>query len=108
MQPEPVASAPASIAGAANGSRHPLLDTHRPLGRAIRLLVIVAVIAAAFGLGIPLCPFAILTRHPCPGCGLTRATVAMLHGHFAEAAHFHPLVFLVTPVVAVVLTYNAI
>lgn len=108
MQPEPLApAAPAGNASATKGSRHPLLDTKRPLGRAVRLFSVAAVVVAAFALGVPLCPFAILTRHPCPGCGLTRASVALLRGHLGEAAHFHPLVFVVTPVVAVAFAYNA-
>src|SRR5215212_6648429 len=88
-------------------TRHPLLDTGRPLGRAVRLLLVAGALAGAIVAKIPLCPFAILTRHPCPGCGLTRASVALFRGHLAEAAHFHPLVFIVTPVVAIAFTYNA-
>lgn len=120
MQPQTVTSAPAHAAG--EGLRPPAVglddervarawpffDKRRPIGRALRLLAVASVIGAAFGLGIPLCPFAIFTRHPCPGCGLTRATFALLRGHVEEAVHFHPLVFLVTPVVAVAFTYNAI
>lgn len=87
--------------------RHPLFDTSRPLGRAARLLLVGAIIGVALVSGIPLCPFAILTRHPCPGCGLTRATFALAQGHVHEAAHFHPLVFIVTPVVSVMFAYNA-
>jgi hypothetical protein len=88
--------------------RHPLLDTSRPLGRAVRLCAVAGALGGAIALGIPLCPVAILTRHPCPGCGLTRATLALLHGHVHEAAHLHPLVFVVTPVIAVAFTYNAL
>lgn len=47
---------------------------------------------------MPICPTASLFRVPCPGCGLTRATFAALAGNFAEALHFHPLVFIVTPI----------
>lgn len=88
--------------------RHPLLDTGRPLGRVVRLGMVAVGLTVAFASKIPLCPFAIVTRHPCPGCGLTRATFAALRGDFHEAVHFHPLVFLVTPLITVMFTYNAI
>ena len=35
---------------------------------------------------------------PCPGCGLTRATLAIFHGHFSEALRLHPLVFVLSPI----------
>lgn len=89
-------------------TRHPLLDTSRPVGRAVRLVLVIAALAGAVAAGIPLCPVAIIARHPCPGCGLTRATLALLHGHVGEAAHLHPLVFIVTPIVAVAFAYNAL
>ncbi|MGK4004371.1 DUF2752 domain-containing protein [Sorangium sp. So ce1036] len=68
-------------------------------------------VAAALGLavacGVPLCPFAIVTRHPCPGCGLTRATLALAQGRVAEALRFHPLCPVVAPLVIAALAYNA-
>lgn len=36
------------------------------------------------------CPWHELTGIPCPGCGMTRAAVAMLHGHFEQALILHP------------------
>lgn len=111
------AAAPAAVLGGAGtaaatsavqGSRHPLLDTRRPLGRAVRLLAVLGALGGAVALRIPLCPFALLTRQPCPGCGLTRATLALLGGHVHEAIHLHPLVFIVTPVIGVAFTYNAL
>ena len=46
---------------------------------------------------VPLCPVAIVARMPCPGCGMTRATRALLRGHIAESFHWHPLVLPVAP-----------
>jgi Protein of unknown function (DUF2752) len=89
-------------------ARHPLLDTGRPLGRAVRLGMVAAGLVLLMAAKVPLCPVAIVTRHPCPGCGLTRATLAALAGDFHAAYHLHPLVFLVTPVIVIAFTYNAI
>ncbi|MCL2775058.1 MAG: DUF2752 domain-containing protein [Oscillospiraceae bacterium] len=30
---------------------------------------------------------------PCPGCGSTRAVIALFHGNIKEAMEFHPLIF---------------
>jgi Protein of unknown function (DUF2752) len=60
-----------------------------------------------FALRVRLCPFAILTQHPCPGCGLTRATVALLQGHVTEALHLHPLSVVVSPLFCGMFAYNA-
>jgi len=62
-----------------------------------------AACAGAFALAVhsdfPLCPLAGSFGIPCPGCGLTRATLALLHGDVRGALHFHPLVLLLTPLV---------
>jgi hypothetical protein len=54
----------------------------------------------ALGAGVTLCPFALLTGVPCPGCGLGRATLALLAGHFRDALHFHPLIGVVLSALA--------
>jgi hypothetical protein len=41
--------------------------------------------------GPPFCPFKLATGLPCPGCGLTRAVVAALHGDPSTSFYFHPL-----------------
>ncbi|MEO9330280.1 DUF2752 domain-containing protein [Gordonia aurantiaca] len=55
--------------------------------------------------GPGICPFALLTGLPCPGCGLTRSWVALMHGDVAAAVRFNVFgpVFLVLTAVTVVL-----
>jgi len=59
-----------------------------------------ALIGLAVGSLVPLawltsgpstCPFKIFTGLPCPGCGLTRSAVALLHGDLAGSVFYHPL-----------------
>jgi hypothetical protein len=69
-------------------------------------LAIMAGCAGVFALAVhsdlPLCPLAGSFGIPCPGCGLTRATLALLHGDVRGALHFHPLVLLLTPLVVLI------
>ncbi len=41
--------------------------------------------------GPPLCTFRNLTGYDCPGCGLTRSVVGLLHGDVGESLRAHPL-----------------
>ena len=41
------------------------------------------------------CIFHSLTELVCPGCGMTRACVALVHGKFGAAWHYHPFSFLI-------------
>jgi len=43
------------------------------------------------------CTIAATLHRPCPGCGLTRATLLMMHGHVRESLAMHPLA---VPVIA--------
>lgn len=38
------------------------------------------------------CPLVVLTGLPCPGCGMTRASLLLISGHFKEALIMHPMV----------------
>ena len=70
----------------------------RPQAR--RALIAAALVAGGalfVRLGPPVCPTALFLGIPCPGCGLTRATLALLHGDIAGALRFHPLVFVLAP-----------
>lgn len=73
----------------------------RAVNRTSRISLL-AVAAALFGVAVwsdfPLCPIAGSLGVPCPGCGLTRATMALLHGDWQGALRFHPLVWLLSPV----------
>ena len=64
-------------------------------------IAILVLVLGALGLAMwsdfPLCPMAGTFGVPCPGCGLTRATLALLHGDVRGALHFHPLVWLMAP-----------
>jgi Protein of unknown function (DUF2752) len=53
--------------------------------------------AIALALEVPLCPSATLLGIPCPGCGLTRATLAILRGDVRSGLALHPLVFVLGP-----------
>jgi len=69
-------------------------------GWAKRLAIVALVMSPLFAMilvDVPSCPTAYVFGIPCPGCGLTRATLALLRGDFHAALHFHPLVFLATP-----------
>ena len=53
------------------------------------------VCAGSLAAVLPLCPLANLTGWPCPSCGLTRATLALLQGDVVDALALHPLAPLV-------------
>lgn len=82
---------------AERGLREP--DGHQ--GRARRpwllLLVLVPLGSVVLLSEVPLCPLAGWLGLPCPGCGLTRATVALLQGDVGGALRLHPLVFVAAP-----------
>lgn len=42
------------------------------------------------------CPIKFITGISCPGCGMTRAALAVLQLHFLTAFYYHPL-FILTP-----------
>ena len=58
------------------------------------LLVATAVVLAMRHWNIG-CPIRAVFGIPCPGCGLTRAFSALIHGRFVEALYYHPLIVFV-------------
>ena len=78
--------------------------TRKELRRTLIVLLVLAPFAFGLWIKFPICPTAAAFGIPCPGCGLTRATLALLHGDLRGALRLHPLVFLITPIyLAVVL-----
>lgn len=41
------------------------------------------------------CVWVAFTGFPCPGCGLTRAALALLKGNFKEAFQIHPFIYVI-------------
>lgn len=62
----------------------------RPL--CIALIAAGAVHLGATAAGVPgwICPWKAATGLPCPGCGLTRASIWLVRGDIAGALKFHP------------------
>jgi hypothetical protein len=56
---------------------------------------------------VKLCLMAVLLRVPCPGCGLTRAGMALLHGDVARATSFHPLAIVLVPLATLFVSVQA-
>ena len=64
-------------------------------------------IAALFA-PFKLCLMALAVRLPCPGCGMTRAAVALAQGDFARALALHPLSPVMAPLMAAVLAQQGV
>ena len=71
-----------------------------PISSVLRDRKFTFALAGAAGLHITLvslslpsweCPFFRLTGIPCPGCGLSRASILLLRGEVAESFRFHAL-----------------
>lgn len=70
------------------------------------LVVLLLLVAAAFVSAILVgtgCPVKSLIGIPCPGCGLSRAAVSLLRFDLTAAFRYHPMVFVLPPVVLLVL-----
>lgn len=76
--------------------------SHARSGSALGGLAVLAAAGALIAVDGYLCPFAALTGWPCPGCGLTRASLALLQGQFERALQLHPLVPVLLPLLGLV------
>ena len=61
------------------------------LGLAVAALLPVSFVTS----GPSVCPFKLLTGLPCPGCGMTRSVVTLLHGDLGASLYYHPLGFVI-------------
>jgi len=91
-----VDDSPAPAAGAGPAQRRG--------GRWTPLLLLLAIGGASLFLAAgPIrgdCGFRVLTGAPCPGCGMTRAVLALAEGDAATAWRMHPAVFALAAAVA--------
>lgn len=83
-------------------NKHTLAGLPRRIGRDILrikfpLILTAVYVSAASLLTEEICPLRILTGFPCPGCGLTRAGVLVLTGHWNNAAQMNLMIFLWIP-----------
>ena len=65
--------------------------------RSLIAISIAAIFVGIVAFRLPFCPLASVFGVPCPGCGLTRATLALAHGDLKHALALHPLVFVLAP-----------
>lgn len=91
--------------------QNPTRDRLFRLGKGCGIVLAVGVAYYAFvsltGFGIP-CPILWITGAYCPGCGITRACVCLLHGDFSGALAHNALVVLLLPLLLAYGVYAAI
>ncbi|MCS6799697.1 MAG: DUF2752 domain-containing protein [Myxococcota bacterium] len=63
-------------------------------------LLPLVLLGAAIVSDLPICPTKVAFGVPCPGCGLTRATLALLQGDWAAWWRMHPFAIVFAPLVA--------
>lgn len=66
------------------------IKEYKWLGAALALYYLVVE-----GLFSAFCPLVIITGFPCPGCGMTRAFLAVLTGDFVRAWRLNPMIYAV-------------
>lgn len=89
-------------------------DIRKRLKRIFLYSVIVLLLGLLYGLfvkhtgiGIP-CVFYCITGLKCPGCGITRMCVALMHLDIREAFYSHPVMLTVLPFLLVIFLRNLI
>jgi len=70
------------------------------------LVIIISFILPPEGLGRSTCGFYILTKLPCPACGLTRSITSISHMKFFKAFYYHPFGFIFYMIFLFLAIYN--
>jgi len=85
-------------------------ERRRAVGRLTARIVLLGLAYALFiqctGLGIP-CVFRLVTGYHCPGCGMTHAAMALIHGQPKTAFRENPLSLSVVPLLLLYGAYRA-
>ena len=85
-------------------------ERRRAVGRLTARVVLLGLAYALFiqctGLGIP-CMFRLVTGYRCPGCGMTHAAMALIHGQPKTAFRENPLSLSVVPLLLLYGAYRA-
>jgi hypothetical protein len=72
--------------------RRVIRERVKVVGERLRPLMTVGMIAGGLALiPYPTCLVKLALGVPCPGCGMTRATLRLLHGDVHGSVQFHPL-----------------
>ena len=66
----------------------PLMENRRHIALMI-ILTVMPLVLTATGLTIWQCPLKSTLGLACPGCGLTRAIIMFVQGHWQESIHMH-------------------
>jgi Protein of unknown function (DUF2752) len=61
------------------------------LGRGMLIGGMIYGIFSYFGITLMQCPFKAVTGLPCPGCGMTRSTLALLQGNIVQSIKYNAL-----------------
>lgn len=56
-------------------------------------------------IGIP-CPFRLITGFQCPGCGISRMLISLVHLDFVSAYHYNPFILLTSPIILFIIVYS--
>ena len=53
------------------------------------ILIVIGIVLVLSIFSIRFCPFFYFFNIPCPGCGLTRAFICLLHGNIIQSLHYN-------------------